>query len=328
VAVVTSSNPRAISRGINGTQRGDMIFSFVLRACAFLCILVLASIAVLLLVYSTPTIQRFGSNFLTSARWDPANEEVFGAASYIFGTALTSLIALLLATPLAIGSALFVAEYAPRWLGTPVAFTVELLVTIPSVVYGLWGRFALAPFMQKVVEPFLQKTFGGLPIIGDLFAGPKTGKDMLTAGVILAIMILPTILSISREIIVTVPRLQKEGMLALGATKWETIRFAVLPYARAGIVGAAMLGLARAIGETMAVAMLIGNTTSQISSSLFAPGATIASTIAQQYGDTNSTLHFSAIIELGLVLMLMASLFNIVARLFVRRLTRLPSAGK
>src|SRR5262249_9005628 len=208
------------------------------------------------------------------------------------------------------------------------AFCVELLVTIPSVVYGLWGYFSLAPFMRRTVEPFLKNTVGPIPILGDFFKGPTTGRDMLTAGVILAIMIIPTILSISREVISQVPRLHKEGVLALGATKWETTRYAILPFARGGILGACMLGLARAVGETMAVTMVIGNSsTGKMTATLFNSGATIASTIANQYGDTANALHGAALIELGLVLLVVASLFNIGARLLVRRITRLPSAS-
>ncbi len=313
---------------IAGVQRGDRIFVWVVRLCSLVAVVLLAGFLILLISASSDTIGRFGFSFLTTSVWDPANTEVFGSAAFLYGTLVTSLIGLVLAVPFAIGAALFVTEYAPRWLGTPIAFIIELLVTIPSVVYGLWGIFVLAPFMRHSVEPFLKNSFGKLPIIGPLFQGPITGKDMLSAGVILAIMILPTILSISREILSQVPRLQKEGMLALGATKWETIRYALLPYAKAGIVGASMLGLARAVGETMAVTMLIGNSSSKLSGSLFSPSATIASAIANQYGDANSALHFSAIVELGLVLMVLAFIFNITARLLVKRITRMPGSRK
>jgi phosphate transport system permease protein len=318
----------ASQKSVSGSQRGDQTFAWILRICSLVGIVLLGALVVLLVSSSIETIGHFGFSFLTNTKWDPANEEVFGAAPYIYGTLVTSIIGLALALPFAIGAALFVTEYAPRWLGAPIAFIIELLVTIPSVVYGLWGIFVLAPFMRHTVEPFLKASFSKVPLIGPMFSGPITGKDILTASIILAIMILPTILSISREIIAQVPRLQKEGMLALGATKWETVRYALLPYAKGGIVGAAMLGLARAIGETMAVTMVIGNSSSRMSGSLFNPSATIASTIANQYGDANSGLHFSAIIELGLVLMILASVFNIAARLLVRRITRMPGAGK
>jgi phosphate transport system permease protein len=195
-------------------------------------------------------------------------------------------------------------------------------VAIPSVAYGIWGLFVLVPFMRSSVEPFLQASVGKIPILGALVAGPPYGQDLLTGGVVLAIMILPTILSLSREIISHVPRLQKEGMLALGATKWELLSGAVLPYARGGIVGAAMLGLARAIGETMAVTMVIGNSSTRISPSLLTPGYTIASAIANQFTEADSPIYFSAIVELGLVLLIVASMFNIGSRFLIRRIAR------
>ncbi len=298
----------------------------VLRVAAVIGVLILVGLIAVLASGAAHSVSAFGLGFLTETNWDPPSQ-VFGAAAYIYGTVVTSIIGLALATPFAIGAAIFVSEYAPLWLGAPIAFCVELLVTIPSVVYGLWGYFSLAPFMRRTVEPFLKNTIGPIPIIGELFKGPVTGRDILTAGVILAIMITPTILSISREIIRQVPRLHKEGILALGATKWETIRYAILPFARGGIIGACMLGLARAVGETMAVTMVIGNSsTGQISPTLFNSGATIASTIANQYGDTANALHGSALIELGLVLLAVASLFNIGARLLVRRINRAPGA--
>jgi phosphate transport system permease protein len=313
-------------------ERGDQLFAVLVRACSILVLVLLGGLIFLLVLESLESIGRFGFSFLTGSTWNPVETEVnpvqFGALPYIFGTVVTSIIALLLATPLALGSALFVSEYAPRWLGQPVAFIVELLVAIPSVAYGLWGLFVLVPFMRSTVDPFLQNTLGRIPVVGALFSGASVGQHLLTGGVILAIMILPTILSIAREIIAQVPRLQKEGMLALGATKWEEISKAVLPYARGGIVGAAMLGLARAIGETMAVTMVIGNSSTKISASLFTPGYTISSAIANQFTEADTSIYFSAVVELGLVLLLVASAFNITARILVRRITRLPGGAK
>src|SRR5450432_1598418 len=201
MAVTSPANPGSGKSSLAGSQRGDRIFSASLVGSSLVAVLVLVLLVIVLVTNSSPSISRYGLDFVTKSDWDPAVNEVFGAATYIFGTVVTSIIALLLATPLAIGSALFVAEYAPRTLGLSVAFTVELLVTIPSVVYGLWGLKVLAPFMASTVEPFLQNTFGNVPIIGALFQGPTNGRDVLSAGVILAIMILPTILSVSREII-------------------------------------------------------------------------------------------------------------------------------
>src|SRR6266851_3768784 len=204
MAAIASAQPASVS----GSQRGDQAFSLLLRVASLIAVLVLIGLVVVLISGSTTTLSQFGLGFLTSQDWDPPNQ-IFGAGAYIYGTVVTSIIALILATPFSLGAALFVSEYAPRWLGSPIAFAVELLVTIPSVVYGLWGVFVLAPLMQKTIEPFLKSTIGKVPVIGVLFQGPTFGKDMFSAGVILAIMITPTILSIAREVIMQVPRLQK-----------------------------------------------------------------------------------------------------------------------
>lgn len=310
---------------------GDRVFAFFVAAMSAFAILLVAGFVVLLAVDSWPSIKRFGLGFVFNSVWNPVETQVnpvnFGALPFIFGTVVTSLVALLIATPLALGSAIFVSEYAPSWLGKPVSFVIELLVAIPSVAYGIWGLFVLVPIMRDVIEPFLQASIGNLPILGALVAGPPFGQDLLTGGVVLSIMILPTILSLSREIIAQVPRLQKEGMLALGATRWEVLAQAVLPYARGGIVGAAMLGLARAIGETMAVTMVIGNSSSKISASLLTPGYTIASAIANQFTEADSPIYFSAIVELGLVLLLVASAFNLASRFLVARMNRKTEAA-
>ncbi len=311
---------------VNGIQRGDRAFTGLLSITSLAMIALLAGVIILLFVEARPAIERYGLSFLVSSEWDPVFD-AYGAAPYIFGTVVTSVIALALATPFAVGAALFISEYAPRGLGSVLSFIIELLVAIPSVGFGLWGLFALAPFMRSVVDPFLRKTIGPIPVIGELFRGATIGQDLLTASVILAIMILPTILSVSREIIAQVPRLQKEGMLALGATRWETLQKAVLSYAWGGIIGGAMLGLARAIGETMAVTMVIGNSSRAISPSLFTPGYTIASAIANQFTEADSPMYFAAIVELGLVLLLVSSVFNIIARLLVRRMNRLPGGA-
>jgi phosphate transport system permease protein len=310
----------SVKNNSSGTQRGDSLFRTVVRFASLCMIVLLLGVIVLLYLDARPAIQQYGFSFLTTSDWDPVFEN-FGAAPYIFGTVVTSVLALLLAAPFALGAALFISEYAPRTIGGILSFMIELLVAIPSVGFGLWGLFVLAPFMRSTVDPFLRNTIGPIPLIGELFKGPTIGQDLLTASVILAIMILPTILSISREIIAQVPRLQKEGMLALGATKWEMLRKAVLPYAWSGVIGAGMLGLARAIGETMAVTMVIGNSSTTISASLFTPGYTIASAIANQFTEADSELYFSAIVELGLVLLLVSAVFNIIARLLVKHLS-------
>jgi len=300
---------------------GDRWFVVATTALAAAAVAMLGAIVLLLVVYAWPALGRYGLSFLATTTWDPVFER-FGAAHFVYGTLVTSAVALVLATPVAVGAALFVAEYAPDWLREPVSFTTELLAVIPSIIYGLWGFFVLAPLMRGAIEPALQDTLGRLPLVGALFAGPILGRDLLIGGVILAIMILPTVMAISREVFRAVPDTQREGMLALGATKWETIRHAVLPYARGGIAGAAGLGLARALGETMAVTMVIGNSSSAISPSLFTPGYTMASAIANQFTEADTEIYFSAIVEVALVLLLVSTLVNLLARLMVWRFAR------
>ncbi len=314
---------RAMDRRSGG---GDRIFEWSIRALALVPVLVLAGLLVLLLIDAWPVLVRFGASFLVDTVWDPVFER-FGAAAFVYGTLVTSVIALALATPLAVGAALFIAEYAPGWLKEPVSFIVELLAVVPSIIYGLWGFFVLAPLMRSTVEPALKAAFGGWPIVGGLFAGPSLGKDLLTGGVILAIMILPTIMAISREVLRAVPDTQREGMLALGATRWETITHAVLPYARAGVIGAAILGLARALGETMAVTMVIGNSSTRITGSLLTPGYTIASAIANQFTEADKEIYFSAIVALALVLLIVSSVVNILAQLLIVRFTSGPGGA-
>jgi phosphate transport system permease protein len=280
----------------------------------------------LLAIDAWPAMARYGWGFLTSSEWDPVFEK-FGAAAYIYGTLVTSLIGLLIAAPIGVGAALFLAEYAPAWVRNPLSFVIELLAAIPSIIYGLWGFFILAPLMRSAVEPFLKNILGPIPVLQELVRGPAIGKDLLVGGVILAIMILPTITAVSREILLSVPGTQREGMLALGATKWETMVKAVLPYARSGIAGAAILGLARAFGETMAVTMVIGNSSTRITASLFTPGYTMASAIANQFNEADKEIYFSAIVLVALVLLVVAALVNSLARLLVWSVSRGPGAS-
>jgi phosphate transport system permease protein len=262
-----------------------------------------------------PAFREFGLGFITSSNWDPVQHQ-FGAAPAVFGTIVTSIIALLIATPLALGVAIFLAEYAPRWLRQPVAFLVDLLAAIPSVVYGLWGIFVLLPLLRADVIPFLRDTLhlGAIP----LFSGPTYGNSIFAAGIILAIMVLPYISAVSREVLLAVPRSQREAALALGATRWETVQKAVLPYAKSGVFGGIILGLGRALGETMAVTMLIGNTHT-ISASLFAPGYTMASLIANEFSEATGDLHVSALMAVGFVLLAMTLVVNGIARWLVWR---------
>jgi phosphate transport system permease protein len=310
--------PRAGGTAVSGGAVGDRLYQGLITAFA-LCIPAL----LLLLAWEIgkagwPALHQFGLHFLTSSQWDVSNGE-FGAAPAIFGTIVSSTIALLIATPLAVGVAIFLSEFAPRWLQQPVAFLVDLLAAIPSVVYGLWGIFVLVPLLREHVMPFLRDTLhlGATP----LFSGPAYGPSMLAAGLILAIMALPYISAVSREVLRAVPRSQREAALALGATRWEMIWDAVLPYAKSGIIGGVILGLGRALGETMAVTMVIGNRP-QIAASLFAPGYTMASLIANEFSEATNDMHVSALMAVGGVLFLITVIVNAIARWLVWRVSR------
>jgi phosphate transport system permease protein len=316
--LVTPRPDDGIVARIEGSAVGDSIYRWGTTAFAVCIPLLLVFIAIEILVGAWPALQTFGLGFLTSSDWDPP-KGVFGAAPAIYGTIVSSILALIIATPLALGVAIFLSEFAPPWLRQPVAFLVDLLAAIPSVVYGLWGIFVLQPLLREDIMPFL----ASLPVLGrsPLFSGPAYGPSMLGAGLILAIMVLPYISAVSREVLMAVPRSQREAALALGATKWETIRDAVVPYARSGILGGVILGLGRALGETMAVTMLIGNVHS-ISSSLFAPGYTMASLIANEFSEATGDLHLSALMAVGAVLFGVTLVVNALARWLVWRVGR------
>ncbi|MCZ7401277.1 MAG: phosphate ABC transporter permease subunit PstC [Candidatus Methanoperedens sp.] len=301
---------------------GDFIFEAVVGFFA-LCILILAFLLFReLFVESGLSRNTFGLGFLTSSTWDPV-KEVFGALPFIFGTLVSSFLALLIAVPFSLGIAIYLSELAPEKLRTPLSFIIELLAAIPSVIIGLWGIFILAPFIRDYLAPPLSTYLGFLP----LFQGPMYGLSMLTGGVILAIMIIPITSSVSREVIMTVPTHQREGALALGATGWETTWIAVLPYARSGIFGAVILGFGRAIGETMAVTMVIGNS-QKISGSLFSPSNTMASVIANQFSEATSNLHVSSLMEIGFLLLVISIIINIAARILVWKLLRVEGGGR
>ncbi len=292
----------------------DRLFRGGSGAFAFGIIVLLAGIGVLLFISSIPTWRTFGLAFITGTVWNPVTS-VYGALPFIIGTLETSFIALLLAAPIGLLTAIFLAELAPRRVSVPVSFLIELLAAIPSVVIGLWGVFVLSPFLRGTVEASISSTIG--QYVGFL-AGPSFGVGIFAAGVILAIMILPTIVSISREVITAVPNNQREAMLALGATRWETVTKAVIPFARSGIIGAIILGLGRALGETMAVTMVIGNNT-RVPTRLFDQGQTISSQIATTFNEAGVGLQTSALITLGFILLIMTITLNIVARVLVRR---------
>ena len=283
---------------------GDKVFSFLVKFLAFLFIALFVLMALLILMKSWPAFSRFGLSFFVSPVWDSWKQE-FGALALIYGTVISSLLALLIAVPISLALALFLNELAPRWISTVLSFVVEMLAAIPSIIYGLWGVFILAPFLREKVQPFLSEYFGYLP----LFSGSYYGIGMMCAGIILAIMITPTISSLCKEVFRAIPRSNKEAILSLGATRWEMFKVAIFKGGFSGIIGAVVLGFGRAFGETMAVTMVIGNKIS-ISPSLFAPSQTMASVLATQYAESDSRLHLSSLTAVGFTLFIVSLLFN------------------
>jgi phosphate transport system permease protein len=298
-------------RILHSRALGDPLFSGIIVSLALVILALLAGIVAELIVKAMPSIRHFGLGFLSSSEWDPTTDN-YGALPFIYGTAISSAIALTIAVPLSLGVALCLSEMAPEWLSRKLGFLVELLAAIPSVVYGLWAIFVLGPWLRDWIELALSKYLGFIP----LFAGPRVSVGMLTAGVVLAIMVLPYIAAVCTDVFRVVPQSQREAALALGATKWEMVRIAVLPYGTSGIIGAIVLGLGRALGETIAVAMVIGNRP-VISASLFAPSSTLASVIANEFVEAMTELNGAALIELGLVLLLLGLILNVVARVLV-----------
>jgi len=294
---------------------GDAIFRVLMFLVALLMVGIVVAMVIALSADSLLSIRQFGFGFLRSQQWDPVKGE-FGALPFIYGTVASSLIALLISVPFSLGIAIFLVEQAPHYISRPVGFLVELLAAIPSVVYGLWGIFVLAPFLRNYIEPALASVLGWLP----LFKGTITGIGLLTGGIILAIMVTPIISAVVRDVLAAVPGSQREAALALGATKWEMIRV-VLVNGAPGIAGAVILGLGRALGETMAVTMVIGNRP-QISLSLFEPSYTIASAIANEFTEATGDLYLSALVELGLILFLVTFVVNGIARVLVWNVTR------
>jgi phosphate transport system permease protein len=293
---------------------GDRLFTIITTGAAGAIVVLVLLVAAELWTGSSAARHEFGFGFLTSSDWDPVNR-TFGALPYIYGTVVTSIVALLIAAPLGILTALFLTEISPGWLRTPVGFLVEMLAAIPSVIYGLWALSSLVPVVRERIEPFLEDHFGFIPI----FEGPKYGVGLLAAGLVLTIMVLPTVTAISRDVLLAIPAGQREAAYALGATRREVILGVVLPAARTGITGALILALGRALGETMAVTMVIGNR-GEINHSLFALGDTMASVIANQFTEASYNLYKSVLIEIGLVLFGVTLLMNIGARLLVARL--------
>jgi phosphate transport system permease protein len=313
-AAMTSGSASASQRATRETNPGDRAYR---AAMTMLALLLPAALLVLvgeLVVNSWPAVTKFGFDFVIKSTWNPVTD-VYGAAPLIFGTLASSILAIAIAIPLALSAAIFLTEFAPHWVRSPLGFLIELLAAVPSVVYGLWGIFVLIPFLRVVVVPPLRAVLGWLPF----FQGAFYGNSMLAGGIILAVMIVPYIAAVSREVLSAVPGTQREAALALGATRWEAVRMAVLPYGRAGILGAIMLGLGRALGETMAVTMVIGNR-HDISLSVLQPGYTIAAAIANEFSEATTPMYLSALFELGLVLFVVTVLVNALARLLIWRI--------
>jgi phosphate transport system permease protein len=298
------------------TRTSDRTFVYATGALAATVLLVTVGILIGISNGASLSLRTFGLGFITEQTWDPV-AEVFGALPFIYGTLVTAFIAILLSGLVGIGAAIFLAELAPPWLRNPLSFMVELLAAIPSIVYGIWGLFVFAPFLRQDVVPGLKSTLGWT----GLFQGPFYGPSMLTASLILALMALPIVTAVGRDVLLAVPSSQREAMLGLGATQWETIRRAVLPYARSGIMGALILGLGRAVGETMAVTIVIGNR-SEIVANLLKPGNTMASVIANEFAEAATPLYQSALIEIALLLFVITLIINIIARFLVWRVSR------
>ena len=302
----------------------DALFRNLTRIFAFLVFSLLAAILLSLLVGGWPSIVKFGATFLFNPEWDPVQEE-FGALVPIVGTLVTSAIALAIAIPVSFGIALFLTELSPVWLRRPLGTAIEMLAAIPSIIYGMWGLFVFAPLFQAHVQPILQKTFGAIPGFGVLFSGPPMGIGMLTAGIILSVMVIPFITAVMRDVFELVPPLLKESAYGLGSTTWEVVWKVVLPFTKVGVIGGIMLGLGRALGETMAVTFVIGNA-HNLSPSLFAPGNSIASALANEFTEAVGELYTSALIELGLILFVITTIVLALSKLLLMRLARREGA--
>jgi phosphate transport system permease protein len=299
---------------------GDTGFRLLTKGSAIGVLVILGGVMTSLVIGSLPALREFGFEFLTTQRWNPVTEK-FGALAPIYGTIVTSFIAMLIAVPVGLLIATFLTELCPLWLRRPIGIAIELLAGIPSIIYGIWGLFVFAPFLQETLQPFLIAVFGDIPVLSALFAGPPYGIGVLTASLILAIMVLPFITSISRDVFDAVPPVLKEAAYGIGCTTWEVVRYVVLPYTRVGVIGGVMLGLGRALGETMAVTFVIGNA-HKISASLIAPGTTISATIANEFTEAVGDLYTSSLIALGLILFGITFIVLAIARYLLLRIER------
>ncbi len=303
------------------SKSGDVIFSALVKIAALITLLMLGGIIISLIFASWPSMQKFGFSFLWTKEWDAPAEE-FGALVPIYGTIVTSLIALIIAVPVSFGIALFLTELAPNWLRRPLGIAIELLAAIPSIVYGMWGLFVFAPLFAEYFQEPVGNVMSSVPIVGELFSGPAFGIGILAAGIILAIMIIPYIASVMRDVFEQTPVMMKESAYGIGCTTWEVIWNIVLPYTRNGVIGGVMLGLGRALGETMAVTFVIGNTYQLDSASLFMPGNSITSALANEFAEAESGLHTSALMELGLILFVITFIVLAISKLMVMRLAK------
>ena len=322
---MSQASPLAASRAsaavdASSARWQDFLFHAITFGFAALVLLILAGIIASLVIGAWPALQHFGPGFITRIEWDPVNEE-YGALIAIAGTMITSIIALLIAFPVSFGIALFLTEICPAWLRRPLGTAVELLAGVPSIIYGMWGLFVFAPLFADHVQPLLQSALGELPVVGVLFQGPMMGIGLLTAGLILSVMIVPFIASVMRDVFETCPAVLKESAYALGCTRWEVVRKIVLPYTRIGVVGGVMLGLGRALGETMAVTFVIGNAHA-LSWSIFAPGNSIASTLANEFAEAEAGLHMSSLFALGLILFVITFIVLAIAKVMLVRMSK------
>ena len=321
---VPLSEATSRAKTLRALKIGDTAFRLTTLVCAVAVLLLLGGVIVSLIVGSIPAIKAFGFGFLSSQAWNPVTEK-FGGFAAIAGTLTTSIIAMAIAVPTGLGIAAFLTEICPAWLRQPIGIAIELLAGIPSIIYGIWGLFVLAPFIQAHIEPPLIAAFGSVPVLSTVFAGPPYGIGTLTAGFILAIMVLPFITSISRDVFLTVPPVLKEAAYGIGCTRGEVVRKVVLPYTRVGVIGGIMLGLGRALGETMAVTFVIGNA-HRVSSSILAPGTTISATIANEFTEAVGDLYTSSLILLGLVLFVITFIVLSIARLLLMRIEKKKGA--
>lgn len=320
VSASTSAEAVAKAAVLRRLRLSDSIFRGLTRTSAIAVLVILGGVILSLVDGAMPALKAFGLGFLTTESWNPVTNK-FGAVAPMYGTVVSSAIAMVIAVPIGLMIAMFLTELCPMWLRRPIGIAIELLAGIPSIIYGIWGLFVFAPFLQRTVQPALIDTFGSIPLLSTLFAGPPYGIGILTAGLILAVMVLPFITSISRDVFETVPPVLKEAAYGIGCSTWEVVRYIVLPYTRVGVIGGVMLGLGRALGETMAVTFVIGNA-HRVSGSILAPGTTISATIANEFTEADGELYTASLIELGLILFVITFIVLALARYMLMRVER------